>query len=87
MPKGSDHIGGVGVTIPFGSLKEGYLQNTSSSISFDPLDLIAVLPNPRASASAARLYGQISLDVFKWPHTSTYIFSHQDCLSSIRGLR
>ncbi|KAH8697876.1 hypothetical protein BGW36DRAFT_176554 [Talaromyces proteolyticus] len=39
------------------------------SVTFDPLGVAAVLHNPRASASAARLYTQYDRKVFIWPHT------------------
>lgn len=62
----------VAASLPLGGLDEGNLQGTSTKISFDPLALLAILHNPRAAASAARLYGQSYLGVFRWPHTSTY---------------
>ncbi|KAL3469589.1 hypothetical protein BJX99DRAFT_251884 [Aspergillus californicus] len=40
------------------------------SVSFDPLGVAAVLANPRADASAAKLYVQYDRDTFHWPHTS-----------------
>jgi hypothetical protein len=40
----------------------------SNEISFDPLAVLAILWNPRSSASASRLYAQQSLRLFRWPH-------------------
>lgn len=40
-----------------------------NDITFDPLGVAAVLHNPRAQASAARLYTQYDRDSFIWPHT------------------
>ncbi|KAL1971956.1 hypothetical protein VTN31DRAFT_2044 [Thermomyces dupontii] len=40
-----------------------------NDITFDPLGVAAVLHNPRAQASAARLYTQHDRDLFIWPHT------------------
>ncbi|KUL82559.1 hypothetical protein ZTR_09378 [Talaromyces verruculosus] len=42
---------------------------TSTDVTFDPLGVAAVLHNPRASLSAARLYTQYDRKVFIWPHT------------------
>ena len=42
----------------------------SDSITFDPLGVAAVLGNPRADLSAARLYIQSDRSVFRWPHTT-----------------
>lgn len=56
-------------SLPLGSILPETLRSTSQQISFDPLALLAVLHNPRAAASAARLYNQPSPEVFKWPHT------------------
>lgn len=41
---------------------------TADVVSFDPLSLLAILWNPRASASAARLYQQPDMKIFRWPH-------------------
>lgn len=41
----------------------------TGEVTFDPLAVAAVLHNPRAEASAARLYAQRDRDVFRWPHT------------------
>lgn len=41
----------------------------SSQVTFDPLGVAAVLHNPRASLSAARLYTQYDRGFFIWPHT------------------
>ena len=40
------------------------------SITFDPLGVAAVLGNPRADLSAARLYVQSERQAFRWPHTT-----------------
>lgn len=40
----------------------------TDAISFDPLAVLAILWNPRASASASRLYAQPSSKRFRWPH-------------------
>lgn len=42
---------------------------TSTDVTFDPLGVAAVLHNPRASLSAARLYTQYDRKFFIWPHT------------------
>lgn len=45
------------------------LENTKlSGITFDPLGVLAIISNPRASASAARLYVQPHRNEFRWPH-------------------
>jgi hypothetical protein len=62
--------GSHAATLPLGNVESGTLQPKSSSISFGPLALLAILHNPRAAASAARLYGQSSYEAFRWPHTS-----------------
>jgi len=41
---------------------------TADVVSFDPLSLLAILWNPRASASASRLYMQPDKKTFRWPH-------------------
>ncbi len=58
-------------TLPAWPIEHGDLKATSTTISFDPLGLLAILHNPRAAASTARLYGQNYLGIFRWPHTST----------------
>lgn len=40
------------------------------SITFDPLGVAAILGNPRADLSAARLYVQSHRHVFRWQHTT-----------------
>ena len=40
------------------------------SITFDPLGVAAILGNPRADLSAARLYVQSHRQTFRWPHTT-----------------
>ena len=56
------------MSLPLGNIGEGSLQTTSTNFSFDPLALLAVLHNPRAAASAARLYDQHDSMTFRWPH-------------------
>ena len=41
----------------------------ANEVSFDPLGVAAVLHNPRAELSAARLYTQPDNMTFRWPHT------------------
>lgn len=41
---------------------------TPGEVRFDPLGIAAVLTNPRASSSAARLYMQPDYGNFRWPH-------------------
>ncbi|KAI9149996.1 hypothetical protein HJFPF1_09746 [Paramyrothecium foliicola] len=40
----------------------------SDSISLDPLAVLAILWNPRASASASKLYAQPASKQYRWPH-------------------
>ncbi|KAK6511387.1 hypothetical protein TWF481_000303 [Arthrobotrys musiformis] len=40
-----------------------------NDVTFDPLAVAAVLSNPRADRSAARLYLQLDRKDYKWPHT------------------
>ncbi|KAK6540150.1 hypothetical protein TWF694_008971 [Orbilia ellipsospora] len=42
---------------------------SDNQVTFDPLAVAAILPNPRADLSAAKLYLQLDRDVYKWPHT------------------
>jgi len=54
--------------LPWNSqIRQPTLKSTDA-VSFDPLSLLAVLWNPRASASAGRLYMQPDLKTFRWPH-------------------
>ncbi|KAK6334789.1 hypothetical protein TWF718_010234 [Orbilia javanica] len=48
---------------PYAELKD------DNEVTFDPLAVAAVLSNPRADRSAARLYLQLDRDDYKWPHT------------------
>ncbi|KAJ5902204.1 hypothetical protein N7495_002732 [Penicillium taxi] len=41
---------------------------TDDGVTFDPLGVAAVLYNPRADKSAARLYTQYDRKLFTWPH-------------------
>ncbi|KAF3928393.1 hypothetical protein AA313_de0201422 [Arthrobotrys entomopaga] len=42
---------------------------SDNEVTFDPLAVAAILYNPRADLSAAKLYLQLDRDVYKWPHT------------------
>ncbi|KAL4753127.1 hypothetical protein BDW72DRAFT_191277 [Aspergillus terricola var. indicus] len=55
---------------PFSSEGPKATLRNESTVSFDPLGVAAVLHNPRAAASAAKLYVQFDNDVFHWPHMS-----------------
>ncbi|KAL4870220.1 hypothetical protein BDV12DRAFT_63387 [Aspergillus spectabilis] len=55
---------------PFSSDRPQATLRDETTVSFDPLGVAAVLPNPRADASAAKLYVQFDKDTFHWPHTS-----------------
>ncbi|KAA6413330.1 MAG: hypothetical protein FRX48_03076 [Lasallia pustulata] len=56
--------------LPFGSSINPPVLRRSSDITFDPLGVAAVLGNPRADLSAARLYVQSDRKIFRWPHTT-----------------
>ncbi|KAI4134728.1 MAG: hypothetical protein LQ347_001274 [Umbilicaria vellea] len=56
--------------LPFGSTVNAPVLRKSSDITFDPLGVAAVLGNPRADLSAARLYVQSDRKIFRWPHTT-----------------
>lgn len=55
---------------PFSSDGPKATLKNDTSVSFDPLGVAAVLGNPRAAASAAKLYVQFDKDTFHWPHMS-----------------
>jgi hypothetical protein len=55
--------------LPFNSKISSPKLTGKDSISFDPLGVIATLPNLRADDSAARLYSQLDHDSYRWPHT------------------
>ncbi|KAL4927749.1 uncharacterized protein BDV17DRAFT_292239 [Aspergillus undulatus] len=55
---------------PFSSDGPKATLRDEDSVSFDPLGVAAVLGNPRADASAAKLYVQFDKDTFHWPHMS-----------------
>ena len=59
--------------LPFSSnnIKEG-LQQGPNGVTFDPLAVAAILHNPRANTSAAKLYMQRDRDLFRWPHTMMF---------------
>lgn len=54
--------------LPWGSQITQPALKSTDSVSFDPLSLLAILWNPRATASAGRLYMQPDLANFRWPH-------------------
>ncbi|KAF8076993.1 hypothetical protein FPV67DRAFT_1715983 [Lyophyllum atratum] len=54
--------------LPFGSSISQPVLKHSNEVSFDPLGVAAVLSNPRAETSAARLYAQPDRAIFRWPH-------------------
>jgi hypothetical protein len=54
--------------LPWNSNISHPVLKTADVVSFDPLSLLAILWNPRASASAARLYMQPDKKMFRWPH-------------------
>lgn len=54
--------------LPWGSQITQPALKSTDSVPFDPLSLLAVLWNPRATASAGRLYMQPDLANFRWPH-------------------
>lgn len=56
--------------LPFSSSVNPPVLRQSSDITFDPLGVAAVLNNPRADLSAARLYVQSDRKIFQWPHTT-----------------
>lgn len=58
-------------TLPLGSTDVTPGIKTSAPVSFDPLAVLAILWNPRASMSASRLYGQPHRSETRrprWPH-------------------
>ncbi|GLB34420.1 hypothetical protein LshimejAT787_0113040 [Lyophyllum shimeji] len=54
--------------LPFNSTVSVPILKHSNEVSFDPLGVAAVLSNPRAETSAARLYAQPDRAIFRWPH-------------------
>jgi hypothetical protein len=54
--------------LPWNSEIPSQVLKRADEISFDPLSLLAILWNPRASVSAARLFAQQDLPAFRWPH-------------------
>lgn len=56
--------------LPFTDTTSSALLRGFDSITFDPLGVAAVLNNPRADLSAARLYVQSDRRAFRWPHTT-----------------
>ena len=56
--------------LPFADTISSARLRGSDSITFDPLGVAAILQNPRADLSAARLYVQSDRYAFRWPHTT-----------------
>ena len=48
------------------------LKQGPNGVTFDPLGVAAILHNPRANTSAAKLYMQHDRDLFRWPHTMMF---------------
>jgi hypothetical protein len=67
QPRSQRSRGGSKTTILINN-PQAQLENTTR-VTFDPLAVAAVLHNPRADVSAARLYTQYDLPSFTWPHT------------------
>ena len=59
----------VAAKLPFNSQITQPVLKHSNEVSFDPLGVAAVLYNPRADISAARLYMQPDRSIFRWHHT------------------
>ncbi|GAD91873.1 conserved hypothetical protein [Paecilomyces variotii No. 5] len=55
--------------LPFSTSNPHAELEDTNQITFDPLAVAAVLHNPRADLSAAKLYTQYDRDSFTWPHT------------------
>ncbi|OIW26238.1 hypothetical protein CONLIGDRAFT_467072 [Coniochaeta ligniaria NRRL 30616] len=56
-------------TLPFGVEPNAAVTvKHTDAVSFDPLAVLAILWNPRASVSTSRLYAQPCRDRFRWPH-------------------
>lgn len=53
---------------PLSSTDPNAKLKADSPVTFDPLGVAAVLYNPRADKSAARLYIQYDRGIFTWPH-------------------
>ncbi|KAH8908611.1 hypothetical protein BR93DRAFT_925703 [Coniochaeta sp. PMI_546] len=59
----------VDATLPFGVEPNAAVTvKRTDAVSFDPLAVLAILWNPRASVSTSRLYAQPCRDRFRWPH-------------------
>ncbi|KAK6354282.1 hypothetical protein TWF730_008695 [Orbilia blumenaviensis] len=54
---------------PFPSGGPSATLKDDNDVTFDPLAVAAVLSNPRADLSAARLYLQLDRKNYRWPHT------------------
>ncbi|CRG86558.1 hypothetical protein PISL3812_03568 [Talaromyces islandicus] len=61
------NVGAVRAALPSHRTAIATLKN-DHDVTFDPLGVAAVLHNPRASLSAARLYTQYDRNIFIWPH-------------------
>jgi hypothetical protein len=57
-------------SLPFNSKITQPVLKHSNEVTFDPLGVAAILYNPRAETSAARLYTQPDRAIFRWPHTT-----------------
>lgn len=58
--------------LPFGSTFSEEDLKRPGDVTFDPLGVAAILGNPRADASAARLYTQADKIIYRWPHTMMF---------------
>ncbi|KAF3917211.1 hypothetical protein ABW20_dc0107248 [Dactylellina cionopaga] len=59
----------VQAKLPFPSGSPSAKLKSDDGVTFDPLAVAAILSNPRADLSAARLYIQLDREVYHWPHT------------------
>lgn len=55
--------------LPFSTSNPHATLEDTNQVTFDPLAVAAVLHNPRADLSAAKLYTQYDRQSFTWPHT------------------
>ncbi|KAK6529740.1 hypothetical protein TWF281_008902 [Arthrobotrys megalospora] len=58
-----------GANFPFPTGGPDAKLKDDNDVTFDPLAVAAVLSNPRADLSAAKLYLQLDREYYKWPHT------------------
>lgn len=59
----------VEAKLPLSSHNPAARLRSADDITFDPLAVAAILHNPRADTSAAKLYVQYDRGIFNWPHT------------------